>query len=736
MAKLEVTIEGSAKGLSQAFNQAASAVSSATGKINKSLSTTKGELDAWDAAARRNSMERYNRDLMKVRPTLDQLRLAYSKLNGEVRLMSTQPSFSFGVGDNPNRLAGLTKNLKNVRTSYNGANGAAMEFSRIIQDAPYGIQGVANNIQQLGAQLGYASQRAGGFGKGLKLALRSLISPMGLVMIGISAVTVGWQLYSKHIQKAKKDTDDTKKSFDDFVKTLDSVRGAQVMGEANSQKQIADLRVLYNTTQDATIALDTRKKAVKELQRQFPSYFGQIKSEAILAGEATSAYNKLAKAILDTAQARAAQDEIINQSKGELRRRLEIEQETLLLNKAKERVAEEQKIVDEYNRQGKQSITAQQNLYRAQSERDKLLDSIQKKAEENSKSTELISRLSGEVTQNIKEGADVTLSFSDNIEKASKKAKKIKHTWEEIYNAISKSPFENALSDMRNLVSEVNKLKGVKDFDPFNQSAVMRRLPANTPDGAGVSLFQKAQVEWAEKGTKKANEFSRTISRAFDRAGRDFYQTMTNLNSLSDATFGGIFATITDGLNESMQEIFLGQMTDMLKKGISEGTSGLGGALGSQLNIALAGVGLLGGIISGLGNKNKPNYGAKIGGGALQGAASGAMIGSVIPGIGTAIGAVAGGIIGAIGGLFGGKKREKELRLQEEQLREQEKQTKILERQNALTYASSIIGKMVNGLGIIGGVDINEYGQLTAKVSGQDLQFVLDRANKSSNRGS
>ena len=63
-------------------------------------------------------------------------------------------------------------------------------------------------------------------------------------------------------------------------------------------------------------------------------------------------------------------------------------------------------------------------------------------------------------------------------------------------------------------------------------------------------------------------------------------------------------------------------------------------------------------------------------------------------------------------------------------LAEQRKQTALLERQNALTYASSIIGQMTSG-GIVSGLMRDAFGQLVATVKGSDLQFVLQRAGGS-----
>jgi len=90
------------------------------------------------------------------------------------------------------------------------------------------------------------------------------------------------------------------------------------------------------------------------------------------------------------------------------------------------------------------------------------------------------------------------------------------------------------------------------------------------------------------------------------------------------------------------------------------GSPGAGGSLsrGGQMFVGIAG--LLGGLLSGSGNRF-----VRATGRGLSGAAIGATIGSVIPGIGTVIGAAIGAIVGFISGLFGGgmgAKRDKFLR--------------------------------------------------------------------------
>jgi hypothetical protein len=81
--------------------------------------------------------------------------------------------------DKTNKMAGAVKvNAVPAMTS----------FSQVIQDAPYGIRGVANNITQLTSQLGYLSKNAGGTKAALKSMLTTLTGPAG-ILLAVSVIT-------------------------------------------------------------------------------------------------------------------------------------------------------------------------------------------------------------------------------------------------------------------------------------------------------------------------------------------------------------------------------------------------------------------------------------------------------------------------------------------------------------------------------------------------------------------
>ena len=64
-----------------------------------------------------------------------------------------------------------------------------MEFGRVLSDAPYGIRGVANNLQQLasnlffmGKQVDATTGKTVGFGGAMKTLGKNLLGPAGVLV--------------------------------------------------------------------------------------------------------------------------------------------------------------------------------------------------------------------------------------------------------------------------------------------------------------------------------------------------------------------------------------------------------------------------------------------------------------------------------------------------------------------------------------------------------------------------
>lgn len=106
------------------------------------------------------------------------------------------------------------------------ATPALQEFSRVIQDAPYGIQGVSNNIQQLTAQFGYLATAAGGPRAALSAMVGSLMGPAG-VLLAVSVVTSALVSFGPQIYKFITGSKTAKERTDELTESLKKQYQAQ-----------------------------------------------------------------------------------------------------------------------------------------------------------------------------------------------------------------------------------------------------------------------------------------------------------------------------------------------------------------------------------------------------------------------------------------------------------------------------------------------------------------------------
>ncbi len=127
------------------------------------------------------------------------------------------------------------------------------------------------------------------------------LSPIGLL---VSAVVGLVALLATFAVKASKATTEA----DRLARAQRKIADAEKQAEASCAVELATLDSLYKATQDQTLAMDQRLSAVRRLQEQYPDYFKNISQEAILAGQAADAYERLRNNIVRSAQAQARKD--------------------------------------------------------------------------------------------------------------------------------------------------------------------------------------------------------------------------------------------------------------------------------------------------------------------------------------------------------------------------------------------------------------------------------------------
>ena len=191
-------------------------------------------------------------------------------------------------------LDNAAKSHQNLQTSINqtskasgSATSAVLELGRVVQDAPYGIRGMANNITQLVSQVSFATIAAGSFTGALRAMWAALMGPLGIVL-AISAVVAALDgLYGgqkKAKDSVKDTTDELTKQREELAKLTkeyeehEKVRQKTFMTNTKEREM---LKALKKETLDLTNSEERRTTALNKLNELYPKYFKNLKIDDI-----------------------------------------------------------------------------------------------------------------------------------------------------------------------------------------------------------------------------------------------------------------------------------------------------------------------------------------------------------------------------------------------------------------------------------------------------------------------
>lgn len=128
----------------------------------------------------------------------------------------------------------------------------------------------------------------------------------------VAAISLGI-VYGKEIGNWVKSLGKVRKELIDTQKIQDDLNKVQVEGGKAAAEETTKLRLLYTASQDTSKSMKERNKVVDELQKMYPSYFGKLSNEEILAGKASDAYDRLTKSIISSAKAKAAMNKMVEE---------------------------------------------------------------------------------------------------------------------------------------------------------------------------------------------------------------------------------------------------------------------------------------------------------------------------------------------------------------------------------------------------------------------------------------
>lgn len=218
----------------------------------------------------------------------------------------------------------VSQSLAQASQSVDNLGGAALSSSMRMMQMRSGIsaardgvlaftvggQAAERSLLAMGHHINSLVNETGSF-RGAMGALASSLWGPGGIILGLSLAVelfLKWERTSKKAAEAQSEFD---KSLEGSIKT--------------SSDELSHLTILYQATQNDALSRQQRLLAVRELQKEYPAYFGNLSKEAILAGDAAGAYDRLSDSIINSAIVKAGQEGLSEEIKPLIKAQAELQ---------------------------------------------------------------------------------------------------------------------------------------------------------------------------------------------------------------------------------------------------------------------------------------------------------------------------------------------------------------------------------------------------------------------------
>lgn len=387
----------------------------------------------------------------------------------------------------------VDSSLQKTSQLIGAASQSFIDLGRVLQDAPYGFIGIANNLNPLleGFQRLSVQSAQAGVSIGSTL-LASLKGPGGLGL-ALSAVTaavtfasIGFQAWTG---KVKDSADGVDLAAEKAKKLKDAIEGINNA----SAKELTKVKELVSGFQEENASRNDKINILNELKKINPEYFGQLSVEKTTIDELKVAYDKYNGSIQNTIKAKVLNQQLETLVQDELKLRDVLEFNNKLLDlrkgfKLKDRGGTDPGV----EQQGAKLVGIQNDINANLKKQDELINKI-----------------------NDLGGVQAIFNFSAPKAEAAKKA------IDEIYIALKKLPIVLAPTS-------------VPDFTKPIQRILDKGPGLTVPLNFGFDKDMKKKVE------DVANIITDTLSNAFVGLG----ETVGKGGNI----FAGIFQVIGEGL--------------------------------------------------------------------------------------------------------------------------------------------------------------------------------------------
>lgn len=215
-----------------------------------------------------------------------------------------------------------TRNVGNYASGFNMLGFQIQQVARELPSLAYGPQiffsAISNNLPMLADEIARAKKSVDELKKAgqtftpvWKQIASSIFSWQTLLVASVTVLT----LYGKEITNWVASLFKGKTTIDASAAALERFNSAMAQGSVSAQSELTKLNLLYRAATDLSRPYEERAEAVKKLQDIYPAYFGNMAAEQVMVGNAVGAYENLRDAIIEVAEAKAAQELITEDKK-------------------------------------------------------------------------------------------------------------------------------------------------------------------------------------------------------------------------------------------------------------------------------------------------------------------------------------------------------------------------------------------------------------------------------------
>lgn len=220
------------------FNQGFQRAKQSLNRFNGNMRFTRKQLKRFVEASSNTaqplsaSLKQANTVLKSTGVSLKHVDSALNKLSSAYENARTSQA-RFAIGAKMKELHTLKSSMmgtsgavKSMKSSFGGANMAVVNFNRIIQDSPYGIIGVANNIEPLLLSLNGLKQSTGSAMGAFKLLIKSAFTGPGALITVFSLASTAAVFFAMKMRgagSASKESEEKIKATTSAIKELENV---------------------------------------------------------------------------------------------------------------------------------------------------------------------------------------------------------------------------------------------------------------------------------------------------------------------------------------------------------------------------------------------------------------------------------------------------------------------------------------------------------------------------------